>query len=134
MTAQLLPKFNRFVQEGNIQSDYYLSAFLTEVNCRVKEIRILDSSLNVIVSEAVVNNDYEFSSMVDNFESPSFIKDNKVVGMTQEKFAGVIRKYNPTGIKSAQILKYSFKLVKEGQAWKFAQLEEETVQTKLLEL
>ncbi len=133
-TGPLLEEFYRFVDDGSIESDYFLSAFSPEVNCKIKEIRILNSSENTLEAEAVVNNDYEFSAIADDFESPTFVKDNKVSGMTQDKFSQLIREYNPIGITSAQVKKYSFVLVKDGEVWKFKKLDQQVEETKLLEL
>ncbi len=134
MTGPLLEKFYQFVDEGNIQSDYYISTFMQEVNSRIKEITIPSRTAESIEAETTVNNNYEFSAMFDDFESPTFIRDNKVAGLNQEKFTELVRQYNPTGITSNQVEKYSFTLVREGQDWKFSRLDHRTEETRLLEL
>ncbi len=133
-TGAMLQELYRFVDDGSIESDYFLSAFLPEVNCKIKEIKILSSSEGSIEAEAIVNNEYEFSSMADDFESPTFVKDNRVVGMTQDEFSDLIRQYNPIGISSTQVKKYSYTLVKDNDVWKFKKLDQQVEETRLIEL
>lgn len=134
MTGELLEQYANFVDEGNIQSDYYISAFMQEVNSQVKKVKILNSSSGTIEAEAEVNNHYEFSAMFDDFGSSTFIEDNRVVNLTQDKFTELVHQYNPTGIAANQVKKYSCKLIKEGQAWKFTKLECRIEDTELIEL
>lgn len=133
-TGQLLKDFYRFVDEGNIQSDYFISAFMQDVNCRVKDISITKNSPDAIEGEAAVTNKYEFSSMSDDLESPNFVKDNKVVNVTQDKFTGLVRRYNPVGINSNRREAFCFRLVREGGAWKFDKLDNIILETELTEL
>ncbi|PKM46752.1 MAG: hypothetical protein CVV03_05040 [Firmicutes bacterium HGW-Firmicutes-8] len=134
MTGKLLETFYEFIDDGSIQSDYFVSAFFHEVNSQIKEIKITGQTPDTISGEADVNDDYEFSAMSDDFESPTFIDDNKVVNITQDKFNELIRQNNPIGITSNQARKYSFILVREDGTWKFKELEGVTEVTKLLEM